>query len=199
LLVLPLVKGFHGLHAGLLNGCQWIAHTSTFQRLSRRFAPRIALWMTLDRSYFRWSTAFTTVCAQYFSADGSGLVILSLVRGFHGLRAILLIGWQRIAHTSAGEWLSQGFVYRITQRIVANWSYLRSSMAFPMVRAPYCSADGCGLLTLLLVKVFHGLRTELLHGWQRITHISARHRLSCWFVRRIAQRTAADCYTSARG
>jgi len=134
--------------------------------------------MTMYRSYFRWSTAFTTVCAQYFSADGSGLVILSLVRGFHGLRSVLLIGWQRIAHTSAGQWLSQGFAHRISQRIVANWSYLRSTMAFLIVRAPYCSADGSGLLTLLLLKVFHGLRAELLNGWQRIAHTSTCHWLS---------------------
>jgi len=33
------------------------------------------------------------VCTLYFPVDGSGLLILSLVNGFHnGLRAILLVG-----------------------------------------------------------------------------------------------------------
>jgi len=48
-------------------------------------------------------------------------------------------------------------------------------MAFLTVRAPYCSVDGSGLLILPLVKVFHGLRTELFNGWQQITHPSTRH------------------------
>jgi len=51
--------------------------------------------------------AFTTVCVPYFSADGGGLLPLSLVNGFHDrLRAVLLSGWQRIAHTSARQQLS---------------------------------------------------------------------------------------------
>jgi len=67
------------------------------------------------------------------------------------------------------------------------------------VRAPYCSVDGSGLLILALVKVFHGLHTELLNGWQQITHPTTRQRLSLWFARRIAQRVATDCSYSARG
>jgi hypothetical protein len=46
-----------------------------------------------DRSFFRSSTAFTTVYAPYCSADGSGLLILPLVNGFRdALRAVLLSG-----------------------------------------------------------------------------------------------------------
>jgi len=38
--------------------------------------------------------AFTTLFAPYFSADGSGLLILPLVNGFHdGLPAVLHSGW----------------------------------------------------------------------------------------------------------
>ena len=92
LLLLPLVKGFHdGLRAVLLR--QQIAHTSARQRLSRRFAHRISQRMAADCSFFHSSTAFTTVCAPYCSADGSALLILPLVNGFHnGLRAVLLSG-----------------------------------------------------------------------------------------------------------
>jgi len=65
LLILPLVKVFPSLHIGLLNGCQRIAHTSAFQRLFRRFAPRIALRMALYHSYFCSSTAFPTVYGPF--------------------------------------------------------------------------------------------------------------------------------------
>jgi len=81
---------------------------------SRRFAYRIPQRMAADCSFFRSSTAFTTGFAPYFSADGSGLLILSLVNGFHdGLRAVLLSGLQRIAPTSARQRLSQRFARRI--------------------------------------------------------------------------------------
>jgi len=124
--------------------------------------------------------AFTTVYAPYFTADGSGLLILSLVNSFHdGLRAVLLRGWQRIAHSSAREWLSPQFWHRSAQRKAADCSYLSSSTAFPTVRVMYCLADGGGLLILSPVNGFHdGLRAVLLSGWQRIAHSSARQRLS---------------------
>jgi len=77
--------------------------------------PCISPWMVADCSYFPLSKAFTTDCAPYCSADGSALLILMLVNGFsNGLRAVLLSGWQRIAHTSACQWLSQQFAHRIT-------------------------------------------------------------------------------------
>jgi len=72
LLILPLVNGIpNGLRAVLLSGWQRIAHFSARQRLSRRFAPRIAHRMALDCSFFGWLTAFTTVCMLYCSADCS--------------------------------------------------------------------------------------------------------------------------------
>ena len=96
-----------------------------------------------DRSFFRSSTAFTTVYVPYCSADGSGLLILPLVNGFHnGSRAVLLSGWQRIAHSSARQRPSQRFSRRIAQRMAADCSFFRSSTAFATLCAPYYSADG---------------------------------------------------------
>jgi len=156
--------------------------------------------MAAHCSFFLPSMAFTTVCALYCSADGSGLLILPLVTGFHdGLRAVLLSGWQRIAHSSTRQRFSQRIVRRIAQRMArriahsfshqrlsrrfarriaqqmaADCSYLHSSTAFPTVRAPYCSADGGGLLIFPLVNgSSDGLRAVLLSGRQRIAHSSA--------------------------
>jgi len=191
LLVLPLVNGFHGLRAVLFNGWQRIARSSARQRLSQ-FARRFAQRMTAHCSYFHSSKAFTTVCAPYCSADVSGLLILPLVKVFHGLRAVLHSEWQRIARSSARQRLSR-FARRIAQQMSADCSYLRFSTAFPTVRAPYCSADGIGSLVLLLVNGFpDGLRAVLLSRWQRLARSSARQRLSR-FARRIAQRMSADC------
>jgi len=84
LLILPIANGFHdGLGTVLLSRWQRIAHTSARQRLSRRIARRIAHRMAVHFSFFRSSTAFTTVCVLYCSADGSGSLILALVNGFH--------------------------------------------------------------------------------------------------------------------
>jgi len=139
--------------------------------------------------------AFTTVCAPLFSVDGGALLMLSLVNGFHdGLPAVLLCGLQRIAHTSARQWLSQRFARRIAQRMTAGCSYFRSSKPFTTDCAPYCSAEGRALLILQFVKGFHdGLRAVFHSGLQRIADTSARQRLSQRFARRIAQRMAADC------
>jgi len=181
LLILPLVKGFHdGLRAVLPRGWQRIAHSCTRQRLSRRFARRISQQMAADCAFFLSSTAFTTVCAPYCSADGSALLILPLVNGFpDGFRAVLLSGWQQIAHTSPRQRLSRRFARRIAQRMAADCSFFLPSTAFTTVCAPYCSADGSGLLILPLVNGFHdGLRAVLLSGWQQIAHTSARQRLS---------------------
>jgi len=193
LLIIPLVKVFHGLRAGLLNGCQRITHTSTFQRLSRRFAPRIALRMVLDRSYCCSSTAFLTVYGPFCSTDGIVLLVLPLVKGFHGLRAGLLNGCQRIAHSSAFQRVSQRFASRITLRMALDRSYFRWSMAFTTVCAQYFSADGSRLVILSLVRGFHGLHAVLLIGWQRIAHTSACQRLSQRFAYRITQRIVANC------
>jgi len=191
LLILPLVNGFpDGLRADFLSGWQCIARSSAHQRLSR-FARLIAQRMVADCSYLHSSTAFT-VCTPFCLANDNILLILPLVNGFHGLRALLFNGWQRIARSSARQRLSR-FARRFAQRMTAHCSYFHSSKAFTTVCAPYCSADVSGLLILPLVKGFHGLRTVLHSEWQRIACSSARQRLSLLFARRIAQRMSADC------
>jgi len=157
LLILPLVNSFHhGWRAVLLSGWQWIGYSSTCQRLLPQFARRIAQRMAVDCSFSCLSTAFPTVCATYCSADGSVLLILPLVNGFHhGSYAVLLRGWHWIAHSSARQRLSPQFQRRIAQRMAVDCSFFRSSMAFTTVRALYCSVDGSGLLILPLVNGFH--------------------------------------------
>ena len=204
-LLLPVVIRFHdGSRAVLLRGWQRIADISACQRLSRPFARCMAQRIASDCLYLCSSTAFTTVRVPYGSADGIGLHILSLVNGFHdGLRTVLLSGWQRIAHSSARQRLIQWFARRIAPRMGAHCSFFLSSTAFPTVRAPYCSADGRGLLVLSLVNGFHdgcapycsadgsGLLIPplvngfqdcscavWLCGWYQIAHSSARQRHS---------------------
>jgi len=196
LLILPLVNGFQDCFcAVLLSGWQRIAHSSTRQWLSPRFARHIAPQMAADYSFLHSSTAFMTVCSPYLSADGGELLILSLVNGFHdGLRAVFLSGWRRIAHAFSRQRLSRRFARRIALRIAAHCSYFRTSMAFTTVCTPYWSADDSGLLILPLVKAFHdGLRAVLLSGRPRIAHTSIRQRLSRRIARRVAQRIAAHC------
>jgi len=96
----------------------------------------------VDHSIFRSSTAYMTVCPPHCLADGSGLLILSIVNGFHdGLRAVFLSGWWRIAHSFSCQRLSRRFARCIAQRIAADCSYFHSSTAFTTVRTLYCSAD----------------------------------------------------------
>jgi len=84
--------------------------------------------------------AFPTIRTPYSSADGSTLLVIPLVNGFHdGLRAILLGRWQCIARSS-----------------------LYSSTDFTMVCVPYWSVDGSSLPILLLINGFHSLRAVLL-------------------------------------
>jgi len=120
--------------------------------------------MAADYSFFRSSKAFTTLCTPYCSADGGGLLILSLVNGFHDdLRAVLLSGWQRIAYTSAHQRLSRRFARRITLRMAANCSIFRSPTAFTTVFALYCLAGGIGSPPPPLTNGFHDdLRAILL-------------------------------------
>jgi len=149
-----------------------MAADCSYCRSSKPFTTDCALNRSSSRfSYFRSSTAFTTVCAPYFTADGSGLLILSLVNGFHdGLCAVILSRWQCIAHYSACQWLSR------------------------LVFAPYCPVDGSVLLILPLVNSFHnGLRAVLPSGWRRIAHSFSRQRISQWFARRSAPQIAAHC------
>jgi len=182
-----------------------------------------APYCSADRSslsFFLSSTAFTTVCMRYYSADGSALLILPLINGFHnGLRAVLhsrwrggllilsLVNgfhdglctvlcsrWQRIAHTSARQWLSRQFAHRIALRMATDCSFFLLSTAFTTVCTLYWSADGSALLILLLVNGFSdGSHAVLQSGWQRIDHSSARQWLSRRFVRSIAQQLEAPC------
>jgi len=66
------------------------------------FASRIAQRITADCQYLRSSSSFVIVHVQYCVVDGSGLLIPTLVNSFpYCLHAVLLSGWQRIAHSSA--------------------------------------------------------------------------------------------------
>jgi len=106
------------------------------------------------------------VCTLYCSADGSGLLILALVNGFHtGFRAVYLSGWQWIAHSFSRQRLSRQFARCIAQRMAADSSYFCLSKAFKMDCVPYCSEDGSALLILLLINGFSdGLYAVLLNG-----------------------------------
>jgi len=74
--------------------------------------------MVVDCSFIRSLTAIPMVCAPFRSADGSTLLILPLVNGIpDGLHAVLLCGWQWIAHSSARQQLSRCFVRRIAHRM----------------------------------------------------------------------------------
>jgi len=194
--ILSLVNGFHdGLRAVLLSGWQRIAHSSARQQLFRRFARRIAQRLAAHCLFLHSLTAFATVRTPYCSADGSALLLCSLVNGFSdGVRSVLVHGCQGIAHSSARQQLFRRFARRIAQRMVAHCSFFLSSTAFTTDCAPYCSLGGSGLLIPLLVNGFpDGLRAVLLSGWQRIAHSSARQRLLRRFTYRIAQGMASDC------
>jgi len=147
--------------------------------------------MAADCSFFCSSMAFTVI-ALFCTANGSRFLLLPVVNGFHhGLRAVLLSGWHRLAHSSARQWLSR-FARHFASGIAADCSFLRSSTAFPTVCALISSADGRALLVLPLVNGFHGLGTVLLNGWQRIPHSSACQRLSL-LGRCFANRMTVHC------
>jgi len=59
----------------ILSGWQRITDSCTCQRLLRWFSCRISQRMAADCSVFLSSTAFTTVCTPYCSADGCGLLV----------------------------------------------------------------------------------------------------------------------------
>ena len=137
LLIPPLVNGFHDGH--------------------------FAQPMAADCSFFHLSTAFT-VCGPFCTANGSGFLLLAVVNIFHhGLHAALLRGWQLIAYSSARQWHSR-FARRFAQRMAADCSFFRSSMAFLTVCVPISAVDGSALLVLPLVKGFHSLCAVLLCG-----------------------------------
>ena len=97
--------------------------------------------MAAHCSFFGSSMPFTTVFAPYCSMDGSGFLILPHVNGFHdSLRAVLLSGWQRIAHSFSRQRLSQWVSLRIAPWMAADCTFIRSSI-FTTVCAPYCLSD----------------------------------------------------------
>jgi len=191
-LLLLLYNGFHdSLHAILLDG--WVAGSVFLLLVDGLPTVRVPYCLTAgttagswahpspplvndfanvphaidyspNRSFLRAMTAFTTVWMPYCSVDGSGLLILPLIKGFHdGLRAVLLSGWQHLAASSARQWLFRRFTRHIAQRMAAHCSYFHSSKAFTKDCAPYCSPDGSALVILLLINGFSdGLRAVLL-------------------------------------
>ena len=163
-LLVPLLgDGFpYHSHAVFLSGWQQLAHSLARQWLSW-FARRFAQHMTAHCSFFCSLMAFT-VCTLFCSVDGSAFLVLTLVNGFPCFRAVLLSGWQQIAHSSARQRLSR-FTRRFSQQMAADCSFVHSSMAFTTVYVPCCPADGRALLILSLVNSFDGLPAILLCGW----------------------------------
>jgi len=154
---------------------------------------------SLDRLFFRSSTAFPTVWVPYGSTEGKSahLWVHSYLTPFDDfanvLRAVDCSPYSSFFR-SLTSIIPGRFAYRIPQRMAADYSFLHSSKAITKVFAPYFSADCGGLLILPLINGFHdGLGTVLHSGWQRISHTSARQRLSRRIARRNAQRMAADC------
>jgi len=82
------------------------------------------------------------------------LLILSLVNSFHdGLRAVLLSGWQQIAHNSPRQRLSR-WLRAILLPDGTVLLVLPLVVSFHEGCAPYCSVDGTMLLILPLVNGF---------------------------------------------
>jgi len=161
-LFLTLVNSFTCFRAVLLSEWQRIAHSSACQRLSR-FACYFAQWMTARCSFFCLLMSFT-VCTPFCSVDGSAFLFLMLINSLHGLRAVLLSGWQQITHSSTCQQLSQRFTCPVAQRMAAAYLFSCSSMALT-VCAPFCSAGKSTLLILLVINGFHsGLRAMLPSG-----------------------------------
>jgi len=171
--------------------CRFFHSSTAFMTV----ACRIALQTALCCSFFHWSMAFLTFRLLHFSVDGSVLLLLPLVYGFHSLRAVLLSGGQRIAHSSLRPWLtrlftrsiahsschlrlSRPFACAFTQPMSAHCLFFRSPMGFT-VCALYCLADGGGFLILPFINGFHHcLHAVLLRSWQQIAHTSACHQIS---------------------
>jgi len=177
-------KAFLGI---LLSGWQRIAHSFTYEQLSRWFAHCIAQPMAVYCSFVHSWTDFPMICTPYSSADGNVSHFLPLVNGVHGLRTILLSGWHRLPYSSTRQWVSCQFALHIAYRMAAHCSFFHSSKAFQTIRAPDC-LDGSEFLVLQLANGFHnGLCPLLRSGSQRIAHSSAHQHLSRQFACRVAQ------------
>jgi len=224
LLILALVNSFHnGFRSIFLSGWWWIACSFSRQWLSRVFSRRIAQRMAADCSFFRSSSAFTTVygpfclsdrsldricfsyaalptvCMPYGSTEGKLAQLwvhsyLLFVDDFPNVLHAIDCSPYRSLFRSSTSIIPGRFAYCIPQRMAADYLFLHSSTVSTTVLAPYFSVDGGGLLILSLVNGCHnGLRAVLLTGWQRIAHTSARERLSRRMAHRIAPRMVADC------
>jgi len=222
--ILSLLNGFHdGLRVVLLSRWQRFADSSARQRLSRRFSRRIAPRMSTDCPFFHSSPAFMTVCAPYCPVDGSGLLILALVDGFHdSLHAVFLSGWWQIGHSFSRQQLSRRFSRHIAPRMAAYCYFFRSSTfmmdcilccssdrsldrlffrsyaALPTVCMPYGSTEGKSAhlwvrsyLPLVddFANVLHAVYCSLYRSFFR----SSTSVIPGRFAYRIPQRIAADC------
>jgi len=125
----------------------------------------------LDQLLFRSYAALPTVCMPYGSTKGKSAHLwvhsyLPLVGDFANVLCAVDYSPSHSFFRSSTTVITGWFAYCIRQWMAADCSLLHSSTAFTMVFAPYCSADGSGW------------RTILLRRWQRIAHTSARQRLS---------------------
>jgi len=170
LLLLPLVNCFSdGSHAVLLRGWE-----------------RILIPLLINRFH----DGFRAVLLSGWQR----ILIPPLINSFHdGFRTVLLSAWQRIAHSSARQQLSRRFARRVAQRMVSDCSIFRSPTAFTTIRMPHIARRIAHSSARLRQLTPSGSHTIFLSGWQRITHSSARQRLSRLFARRIAQGIVADC------
>jgi len=126
----PLVNGVHCLGTILLRRWHHITYSSTRQQVSPQFALHIALRIAAHCSFFHSSKAFQIIRTPY-CLDGSEFLVLQLTNGFHNsLCALLSSGWQRIPHSFARQHLSQRFMYRLAQWMLACCSFFRLSIAF---------------------------------------------------------------------
>jgi len=101
LLILSLLDGFpDNLRAILLSRWQHIVLCYARQQRSR-FRDHFAQQIASHSFFFRLSTGVASVCTPYCSQDGSPLLIILLVKGFSDNSRPLLLGWQRISHSSA--------------------------------------------------------------------------------------------------
>ena len=131
-----------------------------FTMVACHIAPRMVQYC----SFFRSSTAFT-VCALYYSEDGSILRILLVFNCFpNAFLGVLLLRWQHIAYSFTYEQLLRPFKRCIAQPMAVHCSFFCSLTAFLTICVPYSSVDGNVSCLFPLVNGIHSLGTILLSG-----------------------------------